>query len=360
LGRWAARKSPPGHFYKSEFISEKLMKRKVSMSDIAKRLNVSRATVSYVLNDKGHEMISVATAAKVRATAQEMGYRPNRAAQCLGGQATYMVKLCASGFFPAFYGQVLHEFESQIGPTSYQLQLNSVRHWGDEEWSNVDGGWPLDGIIVFDIAQSDASVAILKRDGVPFVNSGCIARTDVDHVVVNCYAVVRELVARLQEKAERVAFLTPCPPEFSETLTDQRYHGYVHQMKALGREPEFIVAFDSDGFGDRMAVRQSLSAYIGEHGCPQALYCFNDEMAIAALATLRELKLRVPQDVQVVGFDGIDESNWHSPLLSTVVYPFAEVAAQTWRVLQHRIENPDCPIQSVTLKPQLAWRETTC
>ena len=333
--------------------------RKVSMSDIAKKLNVSRATVSYVLNDKGHEMISAATAEKVRAVAQELGYRPNRAAQCLGGQPTYLIKLCGSAFFPAFYGQVLHEFEKQIGPTPYQLQLVSVRHWSESDWANVDGGWPLDGIIVFDNLMADASVDILKREGIPFVSSGCITRTDVDHVAVNVYPAVREVVARLQEKGERVAFVTPSPVKFSENYPDQRFHAYVHQMKAMEREPEFIQAYDRDSLGDRTAVRNTLTAYIRENGCPQALFCFNDEMAIAAVSTLQELNFRVPQDVAVVGFDGIEEAAWHHPLLSTIQYPYAEVAAQTWRILQHRMENPEAPLQGVTLKPEVIWRETS-
>ncbi len=120
-----------------------------------------------------------------------------------------------------------------------------------------------------------------------------------------------------------------------------------------------ILTPDRSGPGTRALAREIVHDYVAQHGCPNAIFCFNDERAIAALDALRDLNYRVPQDVLLIGQDGIDETAFHSPRLSTIQYPIEKVARLAWRFLQRRLEHPDVPLQSATLAAPLLWRESS-
>jgi LacI family transcriptional regulator len=327
------------------------------MSDIARRLNISRATVSYVLNERPGEIISEATRERVLQTARELGYRPNRAAQVLAGRRSNIVELCIHSFSPAFYSQVLQAFELEIGPTDYQLHTVTARHWTQSDWENVDRGWPTDGIIAFDANLSDEAVASLRRHQVALVATGVYPRTDTDHVSVDLYEATKNAVEHLLGKKRRVAYLTPRPANAADK--DPRYPAYRNAMLAAGQPEEVILAIDGSQFGDRPAISNIMRHYIREHGCPEAIFCFNDEFSVAALVALRDQKIRVPEDVLLLGCDGIHETAYHLPALSTIQYPYAAVAQWAWEFLQQRIENPESPLQSAVLAPKLLLRASS-
>ena len=110
------------------------------------------------------------------------------------------------------------------------------------------------------------------------------------------------------------------------TDADPRYHVYRAVMKKMGRAEEVIVCPHAIGPHTRALAREIMRNYVAANGCPEAIFCFNDERAIATLDALRDLNYRVPQDVLLIGCDGIDETDYHSPKLSTIQYPYDEAA----------------------------------
>ena len=133
------------------------------MADIARKLDVSRATVSYVLNNPNTELVGPAMREKVLATAREMGYRPNRAAQSLKGRPSYVIQLCVNDYYPAFYARALHEIKTQIGPTPYELYIVHPSRWVADDYEKIDSGWPMDGVIVCDSYFYPDAMAAIKR-----------------------------------------------------------------------------------------------------------------------------------------------------------------------------------------------------
>jgi LacI family transcriptional regulator len=328
-------------------------KRSVSMTDIARRLNVSQATVSYVLNGREGNLVGQATRARVLEAAQEMGYRPNRAAQMLAGGSSHVIEVCINGFHPAFYSQVLDAYDRELRPTPYELHIVNPARSGDL-WGAGEGVWPADGII-YDSRVSDSPLAALARRGVPTVSVGVDAYAEVDHVKVDIDVAYRQAVRHLASRGGRVAHLAPWPLEMGLVSPDPRYRAYRDAIREAGLGEEIILVPEVG----RDAMRQATHDYIVRHGCPDAILCFNDERAIAALRALRELGLRVPDDVRLIGCDGIEETAYHSPPLSTIQYPFVEVARLAWQFLQRRIAEPKIPIQSATLKAELLLRESS-
>lgn len=333
------------------------MSQKVSMADIARQLNISRATVSYVLNERESELISEATRTRVLDTARQLGYRRNRAAQALAGQQSYLVELCVYGFYPAFYARVLHEFERIIASTPYQLHIVNPNSWKSKDWENNDGGWPIDGIIIFDAFLPDAAMMNLQERGVPIVGAGIFPNTGWDYVQVDLSAALKDALRFLTAKSRRVAYLSD-RPENRESF-DPRFPTYKKAMEAANLPLELIVAPDRGGLETRSQTRSLVRDYIAQNGCPDAILCFNDERAIATMAALRDLKLRVPDDVLIIGCDGIEETAYHSPSISTIQYPLEETTRLCWRFLQQRIQQPDISLQSAILPAQFVARESS-
>ena len=329
------------------------------MADIARRLNISRATVSYVLNERESELISEATRERVLAMAREMGYRPNRAAQSLAGLPSHMIELFVHGYYPAFYARALYEFEQQVGPTPYELHIVDPSHWTEGDWEKVDSGWPVDGVLIFDAALPGKAIASLKERRVPTVAIGITPATYLDHVRVDVSAALQEALRYLTARGRRVAFLSPYPADHVGARVDLRYVAYHAVMEEANLTEEVIETPERGGTKTRSAAREIMRDYVTKNGCPDAIFCFNDERAVATLAALRDLKLRVPQDVLLMGFDGIEETDYHAPPLSTIEYPIAETARLAWEFLQRRINEPDAPLQSATLEARLVLRESS-
>ena len=99
--------------------------------------------------------------------------------------------------------------------------------------------------------------------------------------------------------------------------------------------------------------------YIREHGCPEAIFCRNDHMALGAYRALRDHGKRVPEDVAIVGCDGIPEAKYLDAPLTTIEQPLAEMCALGWKFLKQRIENPELPQQAAVLMSDLVVRKSS-
>ncbi len=138
---------------------------------------------------------------------------------------------------------------------------------------------------------------------------------------------------------------------------DVRVQVYEAAMKAAGRPLEYILSPLSQPL--RPATRQVLTEHIQTHGCPDALLCGNDEQAIAAHGTLHTIGLRVPEDVALIGSNGLEEAEHHVPALSTVALPLEEIVRLTWEFLQHRLAEPTAPRQYVELDATFLRRHSS-
>jgi LacI family transcriptional regulator len=229
----------------------------------------------------------------------------------------------------------------------------------------------MDGVIVFDSYFYPNAMALLKGSGIPVVSltltpaltpslTTTLATTsDVDHVRVDLNPALSEAMRYLATHRNRVAFLSPWEINMTTTDADPRYHIYHAVMKEMGRAEEVIVCPHAAGPNTRALAREIMRNYVGANGCPEAIFCFNDERAIATLDALRGLGYRVPEDVLLIGCDNLDETDYHTPKLSTIDYPVAEAARLAWQFLQGRLKNPELPLQSATLTARLLLRESS-
>jgi LacI family transcriptional regulator len=343
-----------------------MQRNQITLQDIAARAGVSKMTVSAVLNGRtGRIFVSEVTRTRVLSLAREMGYRPNAAARALSTGRTGVVEFWAQNVDNPFFNAVFHAVRSHLLAHNLAVtlfEMTAPRPTPSEGAESslhpyAASGWAADGLLILDYPGGEPRLEETMRArgarDLPFVTMGTYVASEADFVQVDLYAgavdAVRHLVA-LGRK--RVAYLVDHASYYPE---EPRCRAYAEVMRSAGLEPEWMVAPDNR----RATSRKFLHAHMRERGCPEALFCHNDLMAVGAHRALRDLGLRMPEDVAIAGCDGIEEIEYLDPPLTTVAQPVEEMCALACRFLHARIEDPKLAPQQQILKPQLIVREST-
>jgi DNA-binding LacI/PurR family transcriptional regulator len=320
----------------------------VSSIDVARAAGVSQATVSYVFNGRRGYVVPDATRNRVLDVANELGYTPNKNAQSLKTGKTKVIALWMVDVKTPIAAEVLRRVVSCVEADNYEVVV------GGSGQSSPAASWPVDGIIGFD--SRNEMKALLDRERyyqVPIVSVGPYSLEEVDHVSVSLYPAAYAAMKRMAELGHRrIAYMSP-----PSTLVDgdERFEAYRNSMVERGEPLELVHATHNS----RSSAREDIKAYIAQNGLPSCLYCYNDEIAVGMMRGLHDLHIRVPEDIAVFGCDGISETLYHYPSISTIVQPIDEMVTLGWTFLFNRLNNPELPIQQQTLSATFIDREST-
>lgn len=335
------------------------MARKVSSVDVAKLAGVSPATVSYVLNKRADQTIREETRRKVLDAVQSLGYQPNLAARTLVTGKTKMVGLWVPNSYRSVFNHVIEQV-MQLGQGSgYHVLIVHINTETRESLaeSGLISGWNVDAILALD-ARDLINEILDAHPGAPsIVSMGPAYSTRTDHVGVDLHGgsveAVRHLVA---SGCKRVAFAGTAQ---RLRAGDPRYDAYLQVMAEAGQKPQFIPLLISDYAQSHHHIHAFYTEMKDKKTRPDGVFCWNDETAIAANRALCDLGLRVPQDVALIGSDGIRETLYSVPTISTVAQPFDEMCRLAWEFLERRINSPRAPLQGKVLPMTLQQRAST-
>lgn len=340
---------------------------RVTIRDVAQKLNVSHATVSRALNRPNETLISEATKKRVHDAAREMGYRPNPAARALVTGRTNVVSLWlwSEGSEDAYQSDVEHAAHSVLEPTDYELSINLVGTRTVErakEFALTPVG--VDGIICHHAGP--ALTAVLGPQhfrSMPVVCTGSYNWIDgLDRVSVDlsegAFAAMRHLVEPGRKRvAYLVSHLTPRSTDAksqSYALHDTRYRAYTSVLSDAGLAPEIIECVRG-----RAHAREAVKRHIERFGHPDAIFCHSDELAIGAYRGLRDMGRRIPDDVALVGCDGLEDTEYVDVPISTIVAPMRAMFETAWSCLERRIEDRTRPVQHTEFRAQFVIRESS-
>lgn len=345
-----------------------MMKRRPTRADVASQAGVSKTTVTYVLGDRHDISIPEATRERVRSVARQLGYRPHAAAQALALGRTNTVTVAFPIRIGAHYAHLLQAFERQTNDHGYHMVASTVGH---VDIANVRPDLSslmtnlTDGIILVDMPAAfrpyiDGALSADK----PIVSVGVFTVPSIDCIEVNLeQGAVDALRHLLASDPRRVGFFAPGMVDERSVVDtyaapgtlDPRISAYCRTMQEAGRPYEIIAG----NAGSRRASMEALKAYIAERGCPDALFCFNDEMAVGASRALRESGIRVPQDVLLVGCDGTEEGEYMNPPLSTIVQPVDKMCSLAWEFITNRLNDPGIAQQYSLVDAQFIRRKSS-
>jgi len=331
-----------------------------TLQDIALKTGLSTATVSRALHRDDSPYVSQETRQRVRHVAQKLGYQPNLMGRSLATGRTHAVAYWTYNAFGPFHARVGQEINNQATRRGYHLVLhnteNPVAALSSTGAAQAAVSSPLnammDGVIACDVAYAaNQHAEALRSLNVPLVGIGLNHPPDSDFVGLDIYAgAVAAMRHLLQSDCRRIAHLTP------HKLYDPRARAYMDMLAEAGREAIWIPV---SGGPHRGAARAAINEYLNSRALPEAIFCVNDEVALGCHRGLCDRGIRVPDDVLLVGCDGIEDTEFHPCPITTIVTPFAELGELAWDYLERRIQQPEIPPQQITLTPTLSIRESS-
>jgi DNA-binding LacI/PurR family transcriptional regulator len=333
-------------------------RRRATSADVAARAGVSRTAVSFVLNARTDAGISPGTWRRIEDAARELGYHPHGAARALAGGASLTIGLvlrqsAEQVAADALLAETLWGIASEARTGGYRVLLEPLPPDGGR-YSDLLLSERVDGLIVSGPRDDDEELAALVADGFPIILQGSLPNVPAPSVDIDNRAGARAAVEHLLGLGHRrIGCITHAPLPY--TAAAERLEGYCDALAAAGIEydPRLVV----EGAFDAASGHAAMTELLGR-ARPTAVFAANDVVAIGALRGLRDVGLRTPADVSVVGFDDIPIAAHVDPPLTTVRLPAGALGETAGRLLVDRINGRPVPARTL-LPTQLIIRDST-
>jgi DNA-binding LacI/PurR family transcriptional regulator len=310
---------------------------RVTIADVASAAGVSKTAVSFAFNNPNR--LGPATLERVLGVAQDLGYTPHPAARALSTKRSGTIGLLipqrlAIVFGNPFVSELIQGLGEQCDEHDLTLLLVPPLDGSLEQAIRMAS---VDGFISLGLGPDDSAVRVLERIGIPNVLVDSEGSTDHPAVNIDDEAGAEAAAKHLLGLGHRRIAILVLPPvraqrDPSPSVT-RRLSGYRKAIDAAGApEPTTVIAGISVAAGGR--AFESLPR--GRHG-PTGVLAMSDMAAIGVLGAAESARLRVPEDLSVVGFDDIPASAWTSPPLTTVRQPIVEKGKLAARILIQRM-----------------------
>lgn len=307
-----------------------------TLRDVAARSGVSVRTVSNVVT--GSKAVAEHTRARVERAVQELGYRPNMVARSLRSGRSNIIAVAVPELNVPYFAELVGEMTVRARDRGYTVMVDQTDGTPERERELIAAHSPaqmFDGMIVN--ALSLTAAEIRGRDHrLPLVLLGeHLSDGSFDHVGVDNVAAARAATTHLIGLgARRVAAIGVLSPA---TETAQlRLLGYTQAHRLDGREVDARLVAVTEAF-HRVDGATAMARLLDLPEPPDAVFCFNDLLALGACRTLHERGLKIPEDVAVVGFDDIEDGRYATPSLTTIAPDKVAIAGQAVDLLISRI-----------------------
>ena len=303
----------------------------VTIKDIARIAGVGVSTVSRAINDD--PTINEKTRERVLKICEENHYVPNNSARNLKMTESNTVALLVMGIENIFFTSMFGRFQKELEAKGYDFFLHAVSEWSDavDVAMELTTEKRLKGIIFLG-GQMDHSKEKLKKMNIPYVlctvaREGEKFHADLPTVSIDDKAASKTIVEYLIKNGhKRIAIIAGNKADLA--IGERRLSGYKHALEDNGIAVDESLIFRQ---------KEEIPGYTPENGYAvakeilasdlkfSALYCTSDLVAMGAYKALNEAGVRIPEDVSVVGFDGISLGNFLNPPLTTMVQPRDEL-----------------------------------
>jgi DNA-binding LacI/PurR family transcriptional regulator len=331
----------------------------ISLRTLGEYLNLSPATISLVLNNAaGVRSIPQETRERVREAAKKFDYRPSFFARSLRKGQTFSVGVLVPDLTDGYASQVLEGMEDVLIEEGYFYFIASHRRRKDllEEYPRLLLARSVEGFIGVDtLLENELPVPVVAIAGhrqIPGVTNVVLDQTRA-----------AELILRHLHKLghRKIAFMRGGS---HSSDADERWECLMTAARELELtiRPEWLVQLELRVSTPELGYVPAMEL-LNRRKTPEdqftALVCYNDIAAIGATRAMRERRLRVPEDVSIVGFDDIQAAAFQNPSLTTIRQPLRDMGATSARILLRRIRAQGSDPDTVSVLPELVIREST-
>ncbi|AFS01478.1 MULTISPECIES: LacI family DNA-binding transcriptional regulator [Lactobacillaceae] len=303
------------------------------LKDVAKLAGVSVATVSRVINDRGY--LSSGTKEKVYQAMRQLNYSPNSAARALRGKTFKLIGLIFASVENPLIAEAVQKIENQLFEGGYKAIIcNSLDNPAKEQqYLKMLMANQVDGIIT---GSHNEGLKEYKMSGLPIVSYDRYFPSPIPTVSCDNAAGGKLAANTLMDKGSEKLMLISGSLEKIPRNAD-RVTGFNQAVEAVGQKSTTVRLRFNDTPGIKRAmIRQQLSAYQ-----PDGVFCTDDQTALLCLQEAKSLGMKVPDDLQVIGFDGSQYVQQYHPELSTIVQPIDDIVDLLVRILFNRLEQND-------------------
>lgn len=336
------------------------MKKKVSLKDIAQKVGVSIALVSYVLNNKKEGRISKEITEKIKATAKKLDYRPNQIAKSLKSSRTNTIGLIVADIANPFSSGLARIIEDEAEKNGYTVIFGSSDEKAERSQKLIDvlQDRQVDGIIIAPAAGTETQIKALQKKGMPLVLvDRYFPEVKVNYVTIDNLGAACNGVSHLVETGcKRIGLIA-----FKTDLLhlQDRKQGYLQALKkgkiAVSKNLIKEVAIDET---TQEEVEVAINELMRLPGGIDALFFASNKVATYGLQYLNKQKVAVPKKVKVLNFDQSDAAELFYVPLTHVRQPMQQMGKEAVRILIESI-NGNKKIMQLQLQAELVLAQST-
>ncbi len=331
---------------------------RATIDDVALRSGFSVATVSRAL--RGLPNVAPETRERVKLVAAELDYEAHAPAARLASGRTMTVGLVAPLFGLWYSGQVMAGVEGALSAHGYDLLVHAVETSdGRARFISRSRGLHgrVDGAILVDFFADDEQVAALRRTRVPLATIGERIEGFTSFTIDNRTAAADAVTHLIGLGHTRIGLISSDPiPLDRSPVPEGRRNGYIDAHLRAGL-PAPDPTIDAGGGNSVLGGAQAVERLLLHPDAPSAVFCTSDEMAMGALGRAREVGLRVPGDLSVIGFDDHDLAEPFG--LTTMRQPVRAVGEEATLAILREIGDATLAPTNVVSPVTLVVRSTT-
>lgn len=319
-----------------------------TIKDVAKKSNVSVATVSRVINNTGY--VNHETRKIVETAIAELGYVPNELARSLFRKKSNIIGLIVPHISTYFFAELIESLEEPIMKQGYKLMIFNSKDdiEIEKKYINVFNQYNIDGLILAANTQSVRSYLNLK---IPIIT--------IDHIIDNSIASITsdnvqggELAAKKLIASGAKNIIHFRGPSVLITVVD-RARGFYQVMDEHNID---VSSFDLDF---RTPDLEDIEMFLKRHPNVDGIFCSSDIIAFYVISVLQKLGYNVPNDVQVIGFDNIELSEVLIPRLTTIAQPIEEMGVRAVNTLLSLVDKKEVEDMHQLMPVSLVERDST-
>lgn len=316
--------------------------KKITIEDVAKRAGVSKGTVSAVINAK--TTVKPSTRDHILNVMKELNFRPKGVARNLkNGNQDKSIGIIIKDLNYPFYTSIATGAKDYANSKGYSVVITSSEndHEYEKKLTHLFSTKDVKGTIIAPIIEGTAEIEHLfklKMINYPFVLLEDVKGIQANVVAIDNLKAIKKAVKYLMENGHKKIVHFAGPPNSSHT--QERIEGFRHAFSesTLVINKDMIVSVGSK-FEESYAKTLDYFKHKNREDYPTAIVCFNDQQALGVLTALKELNIKVPQDISIIGNDDIYYAKIYPVPLTTIRAPQEEIGRRAAEILIRNIES---------------------
>jgi len=336
------------------------VKKKVSIIEVAKRLDVSPTTVSFILNGRSKEKrISDDLRDKVLKFVDEIGYKPNSLARSLRTGKTNTIGLMVESISDPFFGHIARNIEEKAYKSGYKILYSSTGNNTEKtrEFLKMYEERHVDAYIIAPPEGIETELQQIIDSGKPvLLFDRYLKDLNTDTILVNNYESTAQSVKQLiQSGFKNIAFITL---DSLQSQMNDRLLGYEETLKANGL-PQYLKEISFDLPPEKVTAH--IEAFLQRRGEVDAVIFATNYLCVYGLKAIERLGLKIPDDLGVIVFDDQDLFELYKPQITAIAQPIEEMANQIISVLLNKLNGTvkSKKPQTIVLKADMIIRDSS-